>query len=178
MTDLDDMRREKDAYFKDDPHGPLTREQQRAFTGLAYFAENAALRLEVTVTPFEPEAVVKMQTSTGDTQTYRRHGRFEFTVDGQPAALTIYAGEHGYFLPFADALAGGETYGAGRYLEPEPLGQGRFLVDFNLAYNPYCAYNDKWSCPLTPAENRLTVAVRAGERVFGGHAGAEGEGHG
>jgi len=171
MTALDDMRREKDAHFRHDAYSPLTPDQKRAFTGLNYFPENPALRLEVTVTRFEPEEVIQMQTSTGATQTYRKHGRFEFSVDGQPAALTIYAGEHGYFLPFADALAGSETYGAGRYLEPEPLGPGRFAVDFNLAYNPYCAYNENWSCPLTPFENRVKVAIRAGEKVF--HA----EGH-
>ncbi|MCC7360796.1 MAG: DUF1684 domain-containing protein [Anaerolineales bacterium] len=168
MSKLDELRREKDEYFKHDAYAPLTPEQQRDFAGLHYFPENAALRLEVTVTPFTPADEIKMQTSTGGAQTYRRYGRFEFTVDGQPAALTIYAGEHGYFLPFADALAGQETYGAGRYLEPEPLGGDRFAVDFNVAYNPYCAYNDRWSCPLTPAENRLKVAVRAGEKVFEG----------
>lgn len=168
MTALEDMRREKDAHFQHDAYSPLTREQKQTFTGLSYFPENPALRLEVTVTPFQPETVIQMPTSTGAVQTYRRHGRFEFTVDGQPAALTIYAGEHGYFLPFADALAGSETYGAGRYLEPEPLGPGRFAVDFNLAYNPYCAYNPNWSCPLTPSENRLKVPIRAGEKVFPG----------
>ncbi len=72
----------------------------------------------------------------------------------------------GYFLPFVDALAGKETYGAGRYLEPEPLGKGLFLVDFNLAYNPYCAYNDMWSCPISPAENHLKIPIRAGEKLF------------
>lgn len=176
MSDLDELRRDKDASFKHDSHSPLTRVQKQTFTGLNYFPENPALRLEVDVQPFGPADVIQMQTSTGATQTYRRYGRFEFTVDGQPAALTIYSGEHGYFLPFADALAGGETYGAGRYLEPEPLGGGRFAVDFNLAYNPYCAYNQpywinpnavsQWSCPITPAENRLKLAIRAGERLY------------
>ncbi|HLE52058.1 MAG TPA: DUF1684 domain-containing protein, partial [Anaerolineales bacterium] len=80
--------------------------------------------------------------------------------------LTVYRDPHGYFLPFADALAGSETYGAGRYLEPEPAGKGKLLVDFNYAYNPYCAYNDQYSCPLTPWENRLKVPIRAGEKVF------------
>jgi uncharacterized protein (DUF1684 family) len=173
MSDLDDLRQEKDEYFKEDPYSPLTPEQQREFIGLNYFPDNPALRLEVSVTEFQPQDVIQMATSTGAAQTYRRYGRFEFTVDGQPAALTIYRADHGFFLPFADALAGSETYGAGRYLEPEPLGGGRFSVDFNLAYNPYCAYNENWSCPLTPAENRLKVAVRAGEKVF--HA--EDEGH-
>ncbi len=69
-------------------------------------------------------------------------------------------------MPFVDSLANKETYGAGRYLEPEPTGQGKFRVDFNVAYNPYCAYNDRWSCPLTPFENRLKVPIRAGEGIF------------
>jgi uncharacterized protein (DUF1684 family) len=111
-----------------------------------------------------------MQTSTGEVQTHQKYGRFKFTVEGQAAELTIYAGENGYFLPFADSLAGTETYGAGRYLEPEPLGEGKFLVDFNVAYNPYCAYNQNFSCPIPPKENRLKVAIRAGEKVFEGAA--------
>ena len=107
-----------------------------------------------------------MQTSTGDVQKYNRFGRFRFVVEGVESELTIYESENGFFLPFVDSLAGRETYPAGRYLEPEPLPDGRFLVDFNLAYNPYCAYNEMWSCPITPAENRLKVAVSAGERLF------------
>ena len=166
MSELDDFRAEKDDFFGRHPQSPLTREQKRNFKGLAYFPENSDLRLEVPVEQFEPKDTIEMQTSTGDVQTYQRYGRFKFTVDGQEAALTIYSGDHGYFLPFVDSLAGAETYGAGRYLEPEPLGGGKFLVDFNLAYNPYCAYNDKWSCPVPPAENRLKVAVRAGEKLF------------
>jgi len=166
VSELDDIRAEKDNFFGQHAQSPLTREQKREFKGLAYFPADPALRLEVVVDEFEPQETTQMATSTGDTQTYQRYGRFKFNVDGQEAALTIYSGEHGYFLPFADALAGTETYGAGRYVEPEALGGGNFVVDFNLAYNPYCAYNDKWSCPLPPSENRVEVAVRAGERVF------------
>jgi uncharacterized protein (DUF1684 family) len=166
MTDLHDFRAEKDVFFGRHPQSPLTRAQKHAFKGLAYFPENPALRLEVAVEQFDPQDTIQMQTSTGDVQTYQRYGRFTFTVDGQQAALTIYASDNGYFLPFVDALAGKETYGAGRYLEPEPLGDGKFLIDFNLAYNPYCAYNDKWSCPVPPAENRMMVPVRAGEMQF------------
>lgn len=110
-----------------------------------------------------------MQTTTGEVQTYERFCRFKFQVEGQEVWLTIYHNENGYFLPFADALAGKETYGAGRYLEPKELPEGRFAVDFNLAYNPYCAYNDRWSCPITPPENRLKVAIRAGEKIFEEH---------
>jgi hypothetical protein len=95
-----------------------------------------------------------------------RYGKFRFSVDGQPAELTIYANEHGFFLPFVDALAGQETYEAGRYLEPEVLPDGRFVIDFNLAYNPYCAYNPLWACPIPPKENRLSVRIEAGEKKF------------
>ena len=168
MSELDDFRRDKDEFFKHDRQSPLTREQKAAFTGLNYFPENPALRLEVAVEPAETPETVQMQTSTGDVQAYQKYGRFKFTVEGQEAELTIYAGDYGYFLPFADALAGSETYGAGRYLEPEPAAEGKFLVDFNVAYNPYCAYNINWSCPIPPKENRLTVAIRAGEKVFEG----------
>ena len=87
-------------------------------------------------------------------------------MDDHQVELTVYANQHGFFLPFVDSLAGTETYPAGRYLEPEPLSNGNFLIDFNQAYNPYCAYNDHYSCPLTPFENRLKVAIRAGEKIF------------
>lgn len=80
--------------------------------------------------------------------------------------LSIYNNQPGFFLPFVDSLAGVETYPAGRYLEPVPLPVGRLLVDFNHANNPYCAYNDAWSCPLTPFENRMDVPLRAGEKLF------------
>lgn len=166
MTELDAFRAEKDEFFGGHPQSPLTPEQRREFKGLEYFPENESLRLEVQVNEFPVKDGLDMQTSTGGVQHYERFGRFSFTVDGEPAELTIYRSEHGFFLPFVDALAGSETYPAGRYLEPEPLPGGRFLVDFNLAYNPYCAYNEMWSCPITPAENRLKTAIRAGEKLF------------
>jgi uncharacterized protein (DUF1684 family) len=123
----------------------------------------------IEVEEFPEKDEVMMQTTTGDVQTYERFGRVRFSVDGQEVSLTLYHNEYGFFLPFVDSLAGKETYGAGRYLEPEPLPDGRFLIDFNLAYNPYCAYNEYWSCPITPAENRLKVPIRAGEMVFEEH---------
>jgi len=163
------LRAEKDEFFLSSLNSPLTEAQKRSFSGLRYFEAAPALDLFVALERFPGGEEVLMQTSTGDVQPYERFGRFRFTVEGQEAALTVYRGEHGYFLPFADSLAGVETYGAGRYLEPQELPDGRFAVDFNLAYNPYCAYNDQWSCPLTPAENRLKVPIRAGERVFEAH---------
>ena len=166
MNNLITFRAEKDDFFASHPQSPLLLSQKRGFKGLDYFPENPALRLEVTIEEFPSHEKIEMQTSTGDIQVYERFGQFHFDVDGQDARLTIYRGPHGFFLPFVDSLAGTETYPAGRYLEPEPLPNSRFLIDFNLAYNPYCAYNDKWSCPLTPFENRLKAPIRAGAKLF------------
>jgi len=166
MSELTDFRKEKDEFFERHPQSPLTPEQKRGFVGLQYFPENDALRLEVQAEPLMDQQPMQMQTSTGGVQTYVRHACFNIQFDGQEAELTIYQNESGYFLPFVDSLAGKETYPAGRYLEPESVPGNRFLVDFNLAYNPYCAYNEMWSCPITPAENRLKVPIRAGEKLF------------
>lgn len=166
MNALTTFRAQKDDFFRSDHQSPLTFEQKRDFAGLHYFPENPDLRFELAAEALPQPDRVEMQTSTGDVQVYHRHGRIRFQVEGQDAELTIYEGPNGYFLPFVDSLAGQETYPAGRYLEPEPLPGGRFLVDFNLAYNPYCAYNDYWSCPLTPFENHVRVPIRAGEKLF------------
>ena len=166
MNDLEAFRNEKDDFFRDDPQSPLTRDQKSNFKGLNYFPEDPKLRLEVKSEELPKKERIEMQTSTGDVQIYFRHSQIKFMADGQEAELTIYEGPNGYFLPFVDSLAGKETYPAGRYLEPEVLPGGRFMVDFNVAYNPYCAYNDHWSCPLTPFENRVKVAIRAGEKLF------------
>lgn len=167
MTELEDFRTEKDEFFKNDPKSPLTHKQKEQFTGLAYFPEDPALRLDVNVQEFAEKTDLEVQASNGDVRIYTRYGQFDFMVEGQNVTLTIYEAEYGYFLPFVDSLAGKETYGAGRYLEPNPSGDGRFLIDFNQAYNPYCAYNERWSCPITPAENRVKVAIRAGEKMYG-----------
>lgn len=169
MSELKRFREEKDKFFLHDHQSPLDDEQRRDFSGLRYFAENPDLRIEVDIERFPEGEQVPIQTNTGAVQNYDRFGLFRFTVDGEDVELTVFQNEHGFFLPFADSLAGQETYGAGRYLEPELLSDGRLLIDFNLAYNPYCAYNANWSCPITPAENRLKVAIRAGEKVFEQH---------
>lgn len=166
MTELESFRVEKDIFFSSHLQSPLTREQKKDFQGLHYFPENESLNLEVQVDEFSVKEKFEMQTSTGDIQIYEKFGKFKFQVDGEEAELTIYRSSHGFFLPFVDSLAGRETYPAGRYLDLESLPRSRFLVDFNAAYNPYCAYNEMWSCPITPVENRLKVAIRAGEKLF------------
>jgi uncharacterized protein (DUF1684 family) len=166
MEQLKEFRVSKDDFFASHPQSPLTPEQKRDFHGLNYFDENPDLQLEVQLEKFSEQQQVEIQTSTGQIQTYTRYGKFKFAVDGQETELTLYSSDHGFFLPFADSLAGEETYPAGRHVEPDPLAGDRFLVDFNMAYNPYCAYNEMWSCPLTPPENRLKVPIRAGEKIF------------
>lgn len=171
MSELEEFREQKDEFFRSSPHSPLTGEQQDSFDGLRYFEENPDLELNVALEEFEEKDTVEMQTTTGGTQTYERYGRLSFEVEGQEAELTIYHNQNGFFLPFVDGLAGEETYPAGRYLEPEQLEDGRFHIDFNYAYNPYCAYNEAWSCPITPFENRVDVPIRAGERLFDSESG-------
>jgi uncharacterized protein len=165
MDQYQKIREAKDHFFKVDRHSPLTPAQRRDFSGLAYYPPNPALNFIVEVQRVSDDQPLTIQTSTGDQQIYTRYGFFSFHVDDVEIKLTIFANEHGYYLPFVDSLAGKETYGAGRYLEPEELPDGRFVIDFNMAYNPYCAYNDQWSCPLTPLENRLKVSIPAGEKI-------------
>ena len=168
MSNLDEFRQSKDHFMGHDPDSPLTKDQQSAFSGLKYFSENSDLRFVLPVEIFDSNETVEMQTSTGDVAVYLRWGKIEFKVEGLPAQLTIFRDTHGhgYFVPLTDATSGKETYGAGRYQEIDVLEDGRVAIDFNMAYNPYCAYNESWSCPLTPFENRLQVPIRAGEMKF------------
>lgn len=165
-SELEQFRQQKDEFFANSHHSPLTHEQQDSFEGLRYFDPNPDLDLTVEVEEFEEKDRIQMETTTGGTQSYERFGRFRFEVEGEEAELTLYHNQNGFFLPFVDALAGEETYPAGRYLEPERQEDGRFHIDFNYAYNPYCAYNAAWTCPITPFENRLDVPIRAGEQIF------------
>ncbi|MDT8305771.1 MAG: DUF1684 domain-containing protein [Anaerolineae bacterium] len=174
-AELAHFRAEVDNFLATDPQSPLSRNQQEQFDGLHYYAADPAFRLSGEVERFgNDEPLVEMQTSTGDTRHYRRWGRFSFEVEGEEANVVIYQDPmHGdFFLPFKDATNGVETYGAGRYLDNHRpglrrLGENRVEIDFNYAYNPYCAYNEDYSCPLPPRENWLRVPIRAGEKQFG-----------
>ena len=173
MSELTDFRASKDEFFAGEADSPLLPEQRAHFAGLDYYEEAPALALELTPKLFPERELVEMQTSSGTLATYWRWATVRFEVDGEPAELTIFRDAHSQalFLPFVDSNAGRETYGAGRYLELQSLDGGTLLVDFNYAYNPYCAYNEQWTCPIPPAENRLAVAIRAGERIYhDGHA--------
>lgn len=112
---------------------------------------------------------ITVEASDGDERIHKRVGTVTFDVGGVAASLALYdTGHPGLFLPFRDATSGNETYGAGRYLDLEPNDDGTLTIDFNLAYNPLCAYNETYSCPLAPVENWLSVPIRAGERAYVG----------
>jgi uncharacterized protein len=173
VTELDDFRADKDAFFREHPQSPLLPQQRATFGGLAYFAEDPAfvVRASLESDDVDTDERIVMPTTTGGEQAYRRAGVVRFEVDGEPATLTLFssADMHELFLPFRDATSGHESYGAGRYLEVDPPdADGTVIVDFNYAYNPYCAYNPEWSCPIPPGENWLSVPIRAGERSFPG----------
>lgn len=172
MSELDDFRRAKDSMFAHDADSPLPPEERTRFAGLSYYAFDASFRFEVDVEPAESAEDLTMSTSTGDEVVYRRFGAVHFTVDGQEARLTLFEDddEGEIFIPFRDSTSGTETYGAGRYLEVSRPAARRVTLDFNYAYNPYCAYSEAYSCPLAPAENWLRVPIRAGEKRYEGHA--------
>jgi hypothetical protein len=166
---LEGFRQRKNVFFKEHEQSPLTSAQREVFTALNYFPENADLRfaLEIDTSGDGVGDEITIGTVSGVPKQYVRAGRVHFPVDGQEATLTVFkeVGRGHYFVPFRDTTAGEETYEVGRYLEPRPLPDGRLSFDLNLAYNPYCAYNTGWSCPIPPFENRLQVPIRAGETL-------------
>jgi uncharacterized protein (DUF1684 family) len=166
-SELKSFRAEKDQVFARDPHSPLTAEQRRAFHGLNYFDENSQLVIHASVDSDVEPGEVRMSTTGGEEQVYHRYGLVRFRVDDQPAQLALYSSDDSdeLFIPFRDATSGRESYGAGRYLEVEAHGD-HVTIDFNYAYNPSCAYDPAYSCPLPPPENWLKVPIRAGEKVF------------
>ena len=176
MSEITDFRKAKDQYFGGDQNPPLTNAQRNRFRGLEYFEENADLQFVLGVEEFPNDAkdLIQMVTSTGDTVPHIRWGQLRFYVNGEPVALVVYrsVGGDGYFLPFMDATTGEESYSHGRYLDLPSTDDGRLVVDFNYAYNPYCAYNPNWSCQIPLSENRLTVSITAGEKTYG-----DAEGH-
>jgi uncharacterized protein len=165
-------RAEKDEAFRTAHTSPIPAAEREAFTGLPYFPVDETLRFEsLTLEPYagtEP-AQFQIPTSDGKLRDAERAGVFRFELDGATRSLTGYTFASGHsdsvFVPFLDLTSGTETYGAGRYLDLYPEDDGTFALDFNLAYHPSCVYDPRFSCPLTPAENRLPVRIEAGERL-------------
>jgi uncharacterized protein (DUF1684 family) len=173
--DLQLQRREKDYYFQSDPDSPIPAAIRGRFTGLEYFAPDLKYRVRVGLTKLPTPEAVTLATSKGIPRPMVRYGYFEFELDGANQRLYAYKsapqpGHHhedaSLFIPFRDATSGKESYGAARYLDIEESPSGEHVLDFNLAYNPYCAYSDDYVCPFPPRENWLTVPIRAGEKTF------------
>ncbi len=167
---LSGYRARRDQFFAQHHHSPLTPEQRAAFTGLSYFPEREELAMELALDASGPGVgeEVLLETTDGQQKSFVRAGRIAFEHEGKPIALTVLRdGVRGsLFIPFRDANAGEETYAVGRYLEPRLRPDGAIEVDFNYAYNPFCAYGEGWSCPIPPAENHLATSISAGERKF------------
>lgn len=173
--DLALQRKEKDQYFRTDPDSPIPSAVRTNFQGLAYFPSDLKYRLHLRLTKLPNPEPVTLATSKGIPRPMVRFGSFDFEMDGVKQRLYGYKsvpapGHHhedaSLFVPFRDATSGKESYGAARYLDLEDSPSGEYILDFNLAYNPYCAYSDDYVCPFPPRENWLTVPIRAGEKAF------------
>jgi uncharacterized protein (DUF1684 family) len=165
-------RAARDELFAEHPQSPLAPARRADFRGLPYFPFDPAARVIATVVPAQRRRL-EVGASTGEPMAFVRFGLARFELAGAACQLELYwleAYGSGLFVPFADATSGHETYGGGRYLLDTVKGadlggaEGKLVLDFNLAYNPSCAYDPRWACPLTPPANRLHVPVPAGER--------------
>jgi uncharacterized protein (DUF1684 family) len=183
---LDRFRMQKNDLFKLHPQSPFGPEVRASFDGLKYFAYDPALRVEATLEPLTEEALIEAPSSGHTSTVFPRIARVTFSIADAPASLYVYWIDvygGGLFLPFRDATNADETYGAGRYLFDTVKGSdfervensdtaemgyggGRILIDFNYSYNPSCAYDARWVCPLAPRENVLAMPIRAGERNY------------
>jgi len=169
-TSLDLYWAKIDSAYKDTVHSPLPKEERKAFVGLQRFPPDPAYRVKARFEPKEGP-VFGMKTTSDREPKYRSVGTLHFTLGGQLEQLTVYRNidlsqlpdyKNYLFIPFTDLTSGETTYGGGRYLDLDgPLGS-EVEVDFNRAYNPYCAYGGAYSCPIPPLENQLEVSVAAG----------------
>jgi hypothetical protein len=168
-----DLNRE----FADASKSPLTEEDVKTFKALEFFEidENYNIEADFELTPNTP--VFEMPTTTERLPLYRKYGIARFTLNGKKMELSIYQNQQlmsdweykdYLFLPFNDATNGTSTYGGGRYMDLEIPSEGskKIRIDFNKAYNPYCAYSHKYSCPIPPSENNLPVAIPVGVKAF------------
>jgi uncharacterized protein (DUF1684 family) len=170
-----EWRAGRDRLFAGHSQSPLGADALAGFEALRFFPYDPAFRVTGTVVATEP-TVREIDSSTGERIRFRQFGLVEFELSGEQSLplywLEGYGG--GLFLPFADLTSGRDSYGGGRYLLDTVKGadlggvDGRLVLDFNFAYNPSCAYNPAWTCPLAPLESRLAVPIRAGERSFPG----------
>ncbi|MDW8211648.1 MAG: DUF1684 domain-containing protein [Cytophagales bacterium] len=174
VTNLQQERREKDAFFKQDEHSPIPPELRGKFKGLNYFPIDPAYRIKADLIPIPSSdtGAVVLKTTTGEDRLMYRYAIARFQLNGKEHQLTIFVSTQSpkvLFIPFKDLTNGRETYPTGRYLDLPLSGKSRhsaIMLDFNKAYNPYCAYSELYSCPIPPPENHLSVAIKAGEMNY------------
>jgi uncharacterized protein (DUF1684 family) len=162
-------RAEKDRQFQNS-NDPIPPNRKAEFLPLAYFPVDPDLNVLAALKPAEVQTRMRMPTSSGQDREMKRVGSLTFTLNGQPMSLTAFV-EAGasdmnrLFVPFSDLTSGTETYAAGRFLDLDRTATRIYELDFNKAYIPYCYYNASYECPIPPAENRLRIPIRAGERM-------------
>jgi uncharacterized protein (DUF1684 family) len=168
---LKDLREKRDRFFKEGSQSPLKEGDRKKFKGLSYYPIdlNYAMVGVVERYPTEPKPLyVTLPTNKETGRKYVRYGCFKFKREAKTVTLQIYRplGGGELFLPFKDKTSETETYPKGRYLSIEPLPGGKVLIDFNRAHNPFCQFNEKYTCPYAPEENWMNLAIRAGEKRF------------
>ncbi|OUR92206.1 hypothetical protein A9Q87_06930 [Flavobacteriales bacterium 34_180_T64] len=169
---------EMNASYKDARTSPLKEKDRKSFKGLDFFKFDSTYVVSAKLVRTPDEEPFEMKTTTDRLPVYVKYGIVEFLIQGKPYQLNIYQNldllkKEGYedylFLPFLDNTNGEESYGGGRYVECRIPEDDNISIDFNTAYNPYCAYNAKYSCPIVPRENYLDIEVRAGVKAFDKH---------
>ncbi|UOX32445.1 DUF1684 domain-containing protein [Flavobacterium sediminilitoris] len=161
--------------FADSLKSPLTDEDRLYFKTLDFYPVNEKLIVEAVFVKVKKEKPFKMKTSTDRTPMYKKYGELHFKIDGNDYMLNVYQnielsrkpGFKDYlFLPFSDLTCGKESYIGGRYIDMRIPTSDKVIINFNKAYNPYCAYNYKYSCPIVPLENDLDIAIEAGVKKY------------
>jgi uncharacterized protein (DUF1684 family) len=165
---IETERARKDEMFRTGGQdSPIRPNETDKFVPLSYFPIDESYAVPAQLQMAAERITATMPTSTGKLRSMTRIGTLVFTLKGQPLQLAAFMeeGSPRLFVPFSDLTSGTETYQAGRYMNLDPTPSGIYVVDFNVAYHPYCYYNEDFDCPFPPAENRLTVPIRAGERL-------------
>jgi len=164
------LRQMKDQQFTRPGLTPLKENDIGAFAGLPYWESDPDYHFVGSISLYQEAQPITIAANHGEPRPGERIGWIDFTLGGQYQQLQVYrlleneAGD--FYLPFKDTTSGDESYATGRYLDLQGPQGGPWVLDFNQAYSPYCAYNDTYSCPLTPRENWLQVPVEAGERLY------------
>jgi len=166
-------RREKDQFFADNWQSPIPAEERAEFRGLDYYLPDPDYEFEIELHEHEEKKTVRMAYTKGEERDFVRWGEFRFRIGGEECVLQAYrsdAEEEQLFIPFRDATSGQETYGGGRYLDLDAArnrtADGKWILDLNRAYNPWCVYSEGYTCPFVPRENWLAVPLRAGEKNY------------